>query len=115
MNNESYIFPVILAAFFGYRFYKSYSFKKKLPELLSAGAVIIDVRSAEEFSSGHNPNSQNIPLDLLNAKSSELVKDKTYILCCASGTRSGMALGIMKKNGFKSVVNGGPWTNTLAN
>lgn len=113
MSNESYIFPAILIAFFGYRFYKSYTFKKKLPELLNAGAIIIDVRSVGEFSGGHNPNSQNIPLDQLNSKSSKLDKEKTYILCCASGTRSGMALGIMKKNGFKSVVNGGPWTNTL--
>jgi rhodanese-related sulfurtransferase len=42
-----------------------------------------------------------------------LDKSKTIILCCASGTRSGMAFGILKKNGFKNILNAGAWNNTL--
>ncbi len=108
MNIESfqpYIFPAIIILFFGYRFYRFYAVKKKLPALLDQGAILIDVRSKGEYSQGHNPKSINIPLDQLNKESKKLDKTKTILLCCASGTRSGMAVGILKKNGFHNVMN----------
>lgn len=110
---QSYILPVGLIAFFAYRFYKFYSIKKMLPKLVEEGAIIVDVRSSTEFKSAANPKSINIPLDQINSGSKKLDKNKTIVVCCASGTRSGMALGILKKNGFKKVVNAGPWTNTM--
>jgi rhodanese-related sulfurtransferase len=113
MNYQSYVFPILIVAFFGYKFYRFRSIKKKIPELIKNGAIIIDVRSVGEFSGAHNPISKNIPLDQFNSKSKDLDKNKTYILCCASGTRSGIALGVMKKNGFKNVLNAGPWNNTI--
>jgi rhodanese-related sulfurtransferase len=112
-NIQPYILPIVIILFFGYRFYKFKIIKKKIPSLLKEGALLIDVRSKNEFSGGHNPLSRNIPLDELNKESQKLDKDKTIILCCASGTRSGMAIGILKKNGFKHVLNAGPWPNTL--
>ena len=87
--------------------------RNKLPTLLNEGAILIDVRSKGEFASGHNPQSINIPLDELNKESKNLDKTKAILLCCASGTRSGMAVGILKKNGFINVINAGPWSNTL--
>lgn len=113
MDATNFILPTLIVGFFGYRFYKFYKTKKRLPTLLKEGAIIIDVRSPSEFKAGANPLSINIPLDQLNSESSKLDKTKTIILCCASGTRSGMAVGILKKNGFKHVINGGPWTNTI--
>lgn len=110
---ESYIVPGLIVSFFAYKFFKFKSVKKKLPAMLEAGAIVIDVRSKGEFAGGSRPGSLNIPLDSLNSRSKELDKNKPIILCCASGTRSGMAVGILKKNGFKSVINAGPWTNTL--
>jgi rhodanese-related sulfurtransferase len=114
MNYQSYIFPVAVILFFGYKFFKNRQLKKILPELIKNGAIIIDVRSASEFTSAHNPISRNVPLDQFSNESKKLDQDKTYILCCASGTRSGIALGIMKKNGFKNVLNAGTWSNTLS-
>lgn len=113
MTPTDFILPTAIIGFFGYRFFKFSQMKKKLPALLKEGAVIVDVRSPSEFNSGANPISINIPLDRLNEECKKLDKSKTIILCCASGTRSGMALGILKKNGFKNVINGGPWTNTI--
>lgn len=113
-NYQSYILPTILIIFFGYRFYRFKVIKNKLPVLLKEGALLIDVRSKSEYTQGHNPQSINIPLDELNKESLKLDKTKTIILCCASGTRSGMAVGILKKNGFKNIMNAGPWTNTLS-
>jgi rhodanese-related sulfurtransferase len=112
-NYQSYILPLILVSFFGYRFYRFSVIKKKLPNLLKEGAILIDVRSKGEYASGHNPQSINIPLDELNKESKSLDKTKTILLCCASGTRSGMAVGILKKNGFSNVMNAGSWGNTI--
>lgn len=110
---ETYIVPALIVSFFGYKFVKFRVIKKKLPKLLEAGATVIDVRTKAEFSGGNRPGSLNIPLNDLNSRSKQLDKSQTIILCCASGTRSGMGVGILKKNGFKSVINAGPWTNTL--
>ena len=76
-------------------------------------AVIIDVRSAAEFAMGANPNSKNIPLNLIPLKINEFKKDQAIVLCCASGARSESAANIFRTNGFKDVVNAGPWQNTL--
>lgn len=69
------------------------------------GVTIIDVRTEEEFTQGSLPNSLNI--DFKNPEFRQnisiLDKDKTYLLYCASGARSGKALEIMKEEGFKNV------------
>ncbi len=113
-NIQSFILPLIIILFFGYRFYRFKFIKNKLPQLLTEGAIILDVRSKGEFAQGHNPESINIPLDELNSESNRLDKSKVILVCCASGTRSAMAVGILKKNGFSNVMNAGTWSNTLS-
>ncbi len=78
-------------------------------ELLSNGAVIIDVRTKPEYQGGHIKGSTNIPLDTLSNNLSKLKKDKPIIACCASGMRSGAAVSILKSNGFTEVYNAGSW------
>lgn len=112
-NYEQYLFPIIILFFWGYRFYRFKKIKKMLPKLLKEGALLIDVRTKNEFLSGYNPMSINIPLDQIHSESKNLDHKKTIILCCASGTRSSLAVGIFKKNGFPNVLNAGPWKNTL--
>lgn len=82
-----------------------------LGELKARGAVIIDVRTPQEFQGGHAPGAINIPLDVLPGKLAKLDKSKPIITCCVSGNRSGMAANILTSNGFTEVVNGGPWQN----
>jgi len=68
--------------------------------------VILDVRTAEEFSEGHIPGSRNIDVlkpDQFKKEIMNLPKDKTYLLYCRSGKRSFTALGLMKENGFGNV------------
>lgn len=77
--------------------------------LIANGAVILDVRTRQEFTSGHAKGSVNIPLDSLSARMKELPKDKTIITCCASGMRSATAKSMLLNNGFKEVYNGGSW------
>jgi len=77
-------------------------------EMVQQGAVIIDVRSPQEFQGGHIKGAINIPLDKLANSLSKIPKNKTVITCCASGMRSGSALGILKSNGYEA-HNGGGW------
>ncbi|MDR3681176.1 MAG: rhodanese-like domain-containing protein [Flavipsychrobacter sp.] len=80
-----------------------------LGDLIAKGALIIDVRSIQEFASGHLKNSVNIPLTNLSGQMAKLNKDKPIITCCASGMRSSSAKSILRSNGFQEVHNGGSW------
>ncbi|MDQ6904478.1 MAG: rhodanese-like domain-containing protein [Bacteroidota bacterium] len=89
--------------------------KTDYAQLVKAGAIILDVRSKSEFSSGHIKGSVNIPVDQLSNNLNKLKgKNVTIITCCASGMRSASAKNILKSNGFTAVFNGGAW-NSLEN
>lgn len=83
---------------------------------VARGAKIIDVRSPGEFASGHANGAVNIPLDQFSTQVPKKFKDKNqeFVLCCASGNRSGMAKSIMEQKGYTNVLNGGPWTRLRA-
>lgn len=85
--------------------------KVDLGELIRKGAIIVDVRSKGEYSSGHVKGSVNIPLDQLGSNLAKLKKDKAIITCCASGMRSGVAKSQLKAKGYENVYNGGSWMN----
>jgi rhodanese-related sulfurtransferase len=105
---------ILIAIYFIYRQVQTYRIKKMLPRLKEAGAVFIDVRTESEFSSNHAPCTVNIPLNRLNEECKKLSKDFSIVVCCASGTRSAMAKGILKKNGFQKIYNAGGWTTLLS-
>ncbi len=80
-------------------------------ELVSNGAIIVDVRSTTEYKTGHINRSKNFPMDNIRIKDSELKKiNKPVITVCRSGARSSMAKAILKSAGLE-VYNGGPWTS----
>lgn len=68
--------------------------------------VVIDVRTPEEFASGHVANAVNMNVEGGNfdQEISVLDKSKTYALYCRSGRRSANAAGIMSDAGFTSVI-----------
>lgn len=85
--------------------------KAHLKEVYSHGAVIVDVRSPQEFQSGHIENSVNIPLQNLVQKAACLKqKNKPVITVCVSGARSGMAVNMLKNEGIDA-YNGGSWSS----
>ncbi|MGZ5188852.1 MAG: rhodanese-like domain-containing protein [Kaistella sp.] len=86
-----------------------------LPELIKNGATIIDVRSKEEFATGHVKGSVNIPLEQIPASIDKLKKYNQVIVCCRSGSRSGQAKRVLEARGFKNVTNGGSWQNVNQN
>ncbi|MEN9299036.1 MAG: hypothetical protein RLZZ429_1349 [Bacteroidota bacterium] len=92
-------------------------FKKLFPspidyqQLLSRGALIIDVRTKSEFAGGHIKGSVNIPLDELPKKITELQKkQQPLITVCRSGNRSGIAKSMLKSANIE-VYNGGAWNS----
>jgi rhodanese-related sulfurtransferase len=77
--------------------------------LVQNGAVIIDVRSPQEFDNGHIKGSKNIPVNIIQREVNSIKKmGKPIITVCQSGARSGMAKGILKNAGIE-VYNGGSW------
>ena len=70
------------------------------------GAVLLDVRSAEEYRDGHIDGSVNLPLDKI-ACIEDAVKDKSTPLYvhCYSGGRSGQAVSCLKRMGYMYAKN----------
>ena len=81
--------------------------------LLDQGALIIDVRTPQEFALGHAPGSRNIPLDRLSDHLAELDRTRHLLVCCASGARSAAAKAMLDQAGFARVDNAGPWQRLL--
>ncbi|MDD2811751.1 rhodanese-like domain-containing protein [Rhodoferax sp.] len=102
-----------LVLWFAYKWWNSKRVLAMLPELKAQGALWVDVRSAAEFAHANAPGTVNIPLQELCSRLAEIPKSAPVVLCCASGTRSGMAKMVLKKNGYQRVYNIGTWSKFL--
>jgi rhodanese-related sulfurtransferase len=75
--------------------------------VIQANTVVIDVRSAGEFSSEKIRGARN--LDIMSSSFANSVKnlpkDKTYLLYCRSGNRSAQACEVMANLGFEHLKN----------
>ena len=81
-------------------------------------AVIIDVRSPQEFAAGHLKGALNIPLDQIQQKPdviAGLEKSSEVLVYCKSGARSAVACSILAQQGFNRVLNGGSMATLLMN
>jgi rhodanese-related sulfurtransferase len=110
---QNYWLFLALGLWFLYKWWNSKRVVAMLPQLKKRGAVLIDVRSAEEFASGNAAGTVNIPLQELSGRLGEVPKSSPIVLCCASGTRSGMAKLMLIKNGYRNVYNIGAWSKFL--
>ena len=75
--------------------------------LMNGGAILLDVRAANQFKDGHINGARNVPGDQIAAGAAaiEKLKDKTVIVCCESGVSSGAAARKLTELGFKQVYN----------
>ena len=73
--------------------------------LVDSGALLVDVRTREEFAAGHVPGAVNLPVQELDQRMSELPRDRDLVLYCRSGHRSGRAAGMLKDAGYAKVHN----------
>lgn len=72
----------------------------------AAGAVLLDVRTPQEYREGHIPGSQNVPLQQLD-KVEEVTENKDTVLYvyCRSGARSRQAVSLLNHMGYTNVHN----------
>ena len=68
-------------------------------------AVLLDVRTPEEYRSGHIPKAVNLPLDRLST--GKLPAKKPVFVYCLSGGRSSQACAWLKRQGFEAINLGG--------
>jgi len=85
----------------------------KAREMIAAGAVLVDVRSPDEFAEGALPRATNIPIQDFAGRIAEVEKlaggDKTrpIVVYCAVGGRAAKAKQQLETAGYTQVVNGG--------
>jgi phage shock protein E len=75
--------------------------------LIGSGAVLIDVRSVEEFEGGHLDGAINIPHTDLDALAEAIGDtDQPAVFYCRSGKRAGHAQSALEERGFTRIFNG---------
>ena len=86
-----------------------------MARVMAARAVAVgaETGAAVRRPSASAPGTINIPLPELGSRLGEIPKSGAVVLCCASGTRSGMAKLMLKKNGYRTVYNIGAWSKFL--
>ena len=84
---------------------------EEIKEYLAKGAIVLDVRTKEEWDEGHTEGAKHIVLTVIP---SEIEKIKSWgkpiIAVCRSGGRSGQATQFLANQGI-DIINGGPWGN----
>ncbi len=68
----------------------------------AAPPLVLDVRTPEEYASGHVPGALNLPHDQAAGRLAELApyRDRTIVLYCKSGRRAGLAAEVLAQAGF---------------
>ena len=76
---------------------------------ITAGALVVDVRTTDEFSSGHFAGAINIPHESIveGLRARDISPDQPVVLYCRTGNRSGKAQQAMRTAGYTSVSNAG--------
>ena len=106
---ETYIIAIAtLIAYFGAKklLFNDLS-KDSARNMIREGAVVIDVRSEDEYQNSHIDTAVNIPLNEISGKISAVAgdKNKVILLHCRSGSRSFIAKRILKRMNYRNVYN----------
>ena len=84
---------------------------EEIKKYLEKGAVVLDVRTEQEWDEGHTEGAEHIVLTLIPSEIDKIKSwNKSVIAVCRSGGRSGQATDFLKSNGI-DIINGGPWQN----
>ena len=74
-------------------------------QLFATNPIIIDVRTPQEFESGHVESAMNIEWQDITSVENRINKDNRIFLYCRSGNRSQKATDILIDIGYKDVIN----------
>ena len=83
----------------------------KIQEYLDKGAIVLDVRTVNEWHDGHSDKAKHIVLNTIPDHLEEIKSwNRPVIAVCKSGGRSESATNFLEQHGI-DVINGGPWQN----
>ncbi|MGL5047440.1 MAG: rhodanese-like domain-containing protein [Shewanella sp.] len=82
---------------------------------IAAGALVLDVRTSEEFSAGHLTDAINIPFEQVVEEFAKrgIAKDTPVVLYCRSGRRSSIATEALMAAGYTQTYNAGSYSNLV--
>lgn len=97
---------------------KVIDYQQALDLITDKEALIVDVRTQEEYDAGHVDNALLIPLDTIGQEPPEQISDldTAIILYCRSGNRSSQALQLLEQIGYSEVYDLGSinnWKGTI--
>ncbi|PGZ95269.1 sulfurtransferase [Bacillus pseudomycoides] len=95
----------VISRFLPVKGVKNISGKELKDEIKKKNKQLIDVRTPGEFRGNHIHGFRNIPLNELVQKANSLDKNKEVVVICQSEMRSKQATKVLKKLGFKHIVN----------
>lgn len=83
---------------------------------IEGGALLVDVRSPEEFATGHLAGATNVPHTTVSEELATFGsdKDREIVLYCRSGRRAGLATAELQALGFTRVHNAGGYADLAA-
>jgi len=83
---------------------------------IDAASLLIDVRSPDEYASGHLDRAINIPHDKIAQRIAEIsrAKDQSVVVYCKSGRRAGLAEATLREHGFTRVINAGGYESLVS-
>jgi rhodanese-related sulfurtransferase len=68
-----------------------------------AAPFLLDVRTSEEFAEGRVPGARNVPVREIEARLSEVPKDRPVVVYCHSGSRAALASRLLRERGYADV------------
>lgn len=74
-----------------------------MQEAVRYGGVIVDVRTEEEFLTGHIPMAINVPLQNIQNGTHNLPKNKVLLIYCQYGGGSAFASRVLAQSGYKVI------------
>jgi phage shock protein E len=88
----------------------------KAMQWIDQGALVIDVRTAQEYGQAHLPRALHIPYQRIVAQLArlEIAKERPLVLYCRSGGRAGIAEQALRQAGYSQIVNGGGYEDLQA-
>ena len=80
-------------------------FSKIETQVKNGDAILLDVRSPQEFATGHFANATNLDVEeIRTGKTPDVAKDSKIYLYCRSGNRSAQATSLLKEDGFNNIT-----------
>ena len=72
-------------------------------QLVTRGAMLLDVREPDEWAAGHAPEATHVPMEQVTAQRAALPPDRRIVAVCRSGGRSGKVTEALTSWGFDAV------------